>query len=54
LDESLRINLKPNKIVVAPINLGATGFFDVLTPKIDLFDGLDNYINEKLKKLDAK
>ena len=40
--------------MVAPKNLGATGFFDVLNPSIDLFDGLDNYINAKFHQLDAK
>ena len=44
MQEALKINLKPKR-VVAPMNLGATGFFEVLTPKIDLFDGLDSYIN---------
>ena len=49
MQETLKINLKPKR-VVAPKNLGATGFFDVLTPKIDLFDGLDSYIHEKFQK----
>lgn len=44
MQEAFKINLKPKR-VVAPKNLGATGFFEVLTPKIDLFDGLDSYIN---------
>jgi len=34
--------------------LGATGFFDVLNPKLDLFDGLDSYINARFQKIDAK
>jgi hypothetical protein len=53
--ESLRIgDLNTFKTRVTPKNIGATGFFDVLNPKMDLFDGLDTYINARFHKIDAK
>jgi hypothetical protein len=42
----MNLSQKP-QAKVGPKNIGPNGFFDVLNPKIDIYDGLDTYLNAR-------